>query len=397
MINLEESQLEQKYQDLVNWIRENGGYINEKLKISNGLYGREIIAKEEINSNEFLFKIPKKLYLNPDNCNLNTDDRFEYREKVSICLLKETFNERSFWKPYLNLLMKIEEFENHPIVLFMNGKFPNNSERIYELAKNNYQNFINFHNKLIKYNETNKIFNFELKITFTLWSYLSVMTRMWTNVGLVPFADLLQHSNESNISLNFDSDLSSMITQNNIKKDEIVYDNYLIQDDISLYLNFGFVDSSNLSYSSINFIFERSPGFLSNIIENELNKNNFNKIFIGSEGINQSLIYFLRINMLNEKDIRNINFNDSEYYKNVISISNELRCLNKLRFRLSNLVDSNELIWAKNNINKIENLTEKDICKLILKLEFIKISIEKVILNYWISFLNDGKNSLIIQ
>lgn len=384
MINLENNQLHKKYQDLVNWIIQNDGYVNEKLTISNGLYGREIIANEEIASNEFLFKIPKKLYLNPDNCNLSIDNNiFEYREKVCISLLKETFNESSFWKPYLNLLMKIEEFENHPLVLFMNGKFPNVSERIYELAKNNYQNFINFHNKLIKYNETNKIFNFELKVTFTLWSYLSVMTRMWTNVGLVPFADLLQHSNESNISLNSDNDSSNMIAQNNIKQDEIVYDNYLIQDDISLYLNFGFVDKSGNDVSSINFRIDTENMLLKNIINFETSKIE-PKYFISTKGININLMKALRIISLNENDIKNLDFDNIDFSK-IVSINNELRALRKLKNRLNFIVSENELHFLERN-DKTD--IEKNISLLLEKMLNIKAKINLEINNYWLNLLN---------
>jgi hypothetical protein len=289
------------------------------------------------------------------------------------------------------LLPKIEEFENHPIILFMNGKFPRVSEFIYERASINYQEFINFNTRFLEFNKKNSIFP-NLKLQGILWAYLNVTTRMWTKVGLVPLADLLQHSNESTVALDITDEYSKMRTEKLITTNSIVYDNYLIQDDISLYLNFGFVDSSNLHYTSLNFRFDRIPGILSNIAESELGKNDFNKIFISSEGINQNLISFLRINMLSEKDIRNIDFNNPEYYKNIISIGNELRCLKKLKFRISHLLNTNEINWAKSNIDTLQDSTEKDICKLLLKIESIQISIERLISDYWLSFLNNTDN-----
>jgi hypothetical protein len=96
--------------------------------------------------------------------------------------------------------------------------------------------------------------------------------------------------------------------------------------------------------------------------------------------------------MLNEKDIRNIDFDNPEYLKSIISISNELRCLKKLKFRISNLLSSNELEWAKTNIDTLQESTEKDICKLILKLNSIQIAIDKIISDYWLSFLSNTDN-----
>lgn len=383
--------IELKFKNICDWIIQNGGYVNPKLKlIDTGSTGRAVITTEDI-QNEDLFSVPKKIHLNPENCQLNLPN-FQFKEQVVICLLRELFVENSFYLPYLELLPKLESFENHPIVLFMNGKFPRVSEFIYERAAANYQDFLNFYKNFMEFNKVNLLVPDSVKMQGILWAYLNVTTRMWSNVGLVPFADLLQHSNDSNVALDSTDEYSKMKTTTIIKSGSIVYDNYLIQDDISLYLNFGFVDSSNLHYTSLNFRFDRKPGLLTNIIESELNRNTFNKIFISSEGINQILISFLRINMLNEKDIRNIDFDNPEYLKNIISISNELRCLKKLKFRISHLLDYNELEWAKTNIDILQESTEKDICKLILKLNSIKISIDKIISDYWLSFLNNTDN-----
>jgi hypothetical protein len=383
--------IELKFKDLCDWITQNGGYVNPKLNLINtGNYGNAIIASDDI-QNEDLFSIPKSIHLNPENSKIdfsNTD--FSFKEQVVISLLKELFTNDSFYLPYLELLPKLESFENHPIVLFMNGKFPRVSEFIYERASINYQEFVNFNTKFLEFNRKNSIFS-NLKLQGILWAYLNVTTRMWTKVGLVPLADLLQHSNESTVALDITDEYSKMRTEKLITTNSIVYDNYLIEDDISLYLNFGFVDSSNLHHTSLNFRFDRKPGLLSNIIESELSKNSF-KITISSEGINQNLISFLRINMLSEKDIRNIDFNNPEYYKNIISVGNELRCLKKLKLRMSHLLNTNEINWVKSNIDTLQDSTEKDICKLLLKLESIQISIERLISEYWLSFLNNTDN-----
>ena len=67
-------------------------------------------------------------------------------------------------------------------------------------------------------------------------------------------------------------------------------------------------------------------------------------------------------------------------------------CLKKLKFRISHLLDYNELEWAKTNIDILQESTEKDICKLLLKLNSIQISIDKIISDYWLSFLNNTDN-----
>ncbi len=60
---------------LFNWIRSNGGYINEKLEFSTGSNPdwtiRGIFTKEDIANNEVLFEIPHHLELcHVDNCHL---------------------------------------------------------------------------------------------------------------------------------------------------------------------------------------------------------------------------------------------------------------------------------------------------------------------------------------
>lgn len=50
--------LDIKFEELCNWIQNNGGYINPKISIKNGKYGRSVVANEKI-ENENIFHLPK--------------------------------------------------------------------------------------------------------------------------------------------------------------------------------------------------------------------------------------------------------------------------------------------------------------------------------------------------
>jgi hypothetical protein len=124
-----------KYQNLCDWITQHGGFVNPKLKIEQTeKFGRSIVTTSDLVEGEELFRLPKTLHLNPTNSGLekfNLQNHFEYRDQVVIALLYECQNPETKWRPYVFLLPQLQEFENHPLVLFYQNKFPNHSQDIF--------------------------------------------------------------------------------------------------------------------------------------------------------------------------------------------------------------------------------------------------------------------------
>jgi len=177
-----------------------------------------------------------------------------------------------------------------------------------------------------------------------------------------------------------------MIANNEIKKNEPVYDNYGLLDDVGLFVNFGFVDKSTK-----NNIFIIQPQYniqinnmLNKIIKNEIDEFKNNKFFISTNGISVNLIQFVRILCLNESDL--LKMKDIKYYENVISLDNE----QKVNMNITNIFKT---LLGNDNPNEIiklyldENSLEHKIAYLNLKYkELLKLSI-KIIVIQWIKTL----------
>jgi hypothetical protein len=383
-----------KYQNLCQWITNHGGYVNPKLTVEQTeKFGRTIITQVDIEPGEDLFRLPKELQLNPNTCGLeryNLSGTFEYRDQVVISLLYECQNPQTKWRPYVLLLPQLSEFSNHPMVLFYQNKFPSISTEIFNRVSNLYQSFNQFWLKLQDFNSTTNLFSQMPNFNECMWAFLTVITRMWAGSGLVPFADMLQHSNYSPIYLDSQGEnFSSMTSKEKITSGSTIYDNYLVQDDITLYVNFGFVEQSDRTHLSIGFQFETINTVIASIINSQRHKFENKKIYISSEGINQEMMAFLRLHLLDANDLKIGQFENDQFFYQIISLANELRCLQKLKFRISHLLDKAELDYVQVNFSKLdEGTTEWQICKLIQNIATLKDQYNNFIENYWKSFLS---------
>ncbi len=149
--------IEIKFNNLCNWMSTNGGFVNPKLSLINGKFGRTVIANQKI-ENEDIFTLPKNLVLNHENCDLNIEgDQFKHRDLTVISLLKEYYKPNSFWKDYLNLLPSLSEFKEHPLVIYIKGNFPTVSESIYNKVQNLNNEFTSLYDKLIEINNYGRL------------------------------------------------------------------------------------------------------------------------------------------------------------------------------------------------------------------------------------------------
>jgi hypothetical protein len=376
--------VEIKFNNLCNWMSTNGGFVNPKLSLINGQFGRTVIANQKI-ENEDIFTLPKNLVLNHENSNLNIEgDKFSHRDLIVISLLKEYYKPNSFWKDYLNLLPSLREFKDHPLIIYIKGNFPTVSENVLIKTKNLHNEFVSLYDKLTELNNQNKIVESFTKEDL-LWAFLTTSTRMWTGIGLVPLADLLQHSNNSNMILS-DKDSNLFMMADSIGEGEEVFDNYALNDDFTLFTNFGFVESSNITVISINFMFEET--ILDGLKSSILNRKKMAPMNISSLGINQNLMRFIRLNLIDESDLKLVNLSDEELGNSMISLENELRCLKKVKNRSNYFLTENEVKFIQSDRDSLSDI-EKQIFDLLSKVNNLKVQINQFVNNYWISLLGD--------
>jgi hypothetical protein len=373
--------IQTKYQNLCSWLNQNGSWVNPKMEIrSEGENGNGIWAREAI-TNEDLFNISNNCLLNAENSGLTfIDPNFlDHRQKTTVALLFEMNNPDSFWKPYLDLLPGFNSFESHPIYQAVKGNFPKISLLINHYVENAHTEYQKFREKFEMYRNANGILLQVLDYDI-LYAYLLTVSRMWTGIGIVPVADLLQHSNRSNISLNKTENVCNMKSQDTIQAGHPIFDNYLLNDDIMLYINFGFVESSDLITMPMGFAFENQPAVVTKLIENEFK--NLGKIFITTEGVNVNLMRYLRLNLLDVSDLSGISEFSESTGLSLINFNNEFKCLKKLKFRLSNFLPDEDLPLL-NRVNYSTNSQESNIYKLLNRVFKLKETTNTFIKNYW--------------
>lgn len=239
-------ELNYKFINLCNWISDNGGFVNSSLSIDYSVSGGKFIkSNSKLYSDDELFSIPDNLLLNKENVGLDINSGSE-KIDTTISLLYELKKEESFWEPYFNILPDISDFKEHPLFLFKNGKTKNLSNfSNYELSSV-YNEFLYLNKYLNEIKLFDVIFGDEV-----FWAFLIVITRMWQNSGLVPMADLFQHSYESNITLFKESNLNKMRSDRDFNEGEVIYDNYMVKSDVSLFFNFGFLQNTKHTYTTI--------------------------------------------------------------------------------------------------------------------------------------------------
>jgi hypothetical protein len=382
--------LEQKFSDLKNWIESNGGWINQKVTLTQTEWGRSVIATDTI-MDEKIFTVPRHLTIKPENSGIVIDESIfgDFRERVIVSLLFEYHKPNSFWTPYLNLLPSLGEFSNHPQFLHYCGKFPKISESIYNMVDSSTTRLHDFIKKFKDYNDKINIVPICTDEEI-IWAYFCVITRMWSEVGLVPFADLMQHSNQSSMGIIFEE--KDLFMKGSFENGTQVYDNYCVDDDFTLFCNFGFVDNSQVCVIPTMFLFEERSKNLDVIVNGFLESSKIEKLKFLSFGINNLIMKYLRINFIDEMDLKTIDLG-SNIGDQVISLNNELKCLKKIKFRLNVILS--ELEYEKIVLQKDTydiSGPEFQVWRLVDKIHNLKVSLDKFANDYWQDFLSDGSN-----
>ena len=106
-----------------------------------------------------------------------------------------------------------------------------------------------------------------------------------------------------------------------------------------------------------------------------------------SLGLSNTLLYYLRTNMLSELDLILMS-KDYNFYEQLITLENERKCLQKIKVNLSMLNSKEELEYVKVNLSTFEqNSLEYNICQIITKIDRMSNTLNNFIDSYWISLL----------
>ena len=255
-----------EYINLVNYIKNYGGYINPKLTINEkSITNRFILTKEDIKKDETILFIPEKILISKLHVNVNRkcveaygfeqEDDHDYECLVYFMTL-DKYNSSSMFKPYYDFLPKIDK--NDFIISLTKEEIEQYKETGIPEGINSFNHF--FHKALDPVKERLKHFAEKNKIKYEqiledfLNNFILVGTRNFGRPGffadfstMVPYLDLINHSDKNNTHWFYDEHKEGyyLIAVRDIKKNEELTDSYGKYFNSYLFKTYGFVIPGN--------------------------------------------------------------------------------------------------------------------------------------------------------
>lgn len=256
-----------EYNNLISWIRNNGGFISDKITPDESSeFNRIMLSNKTITKNELISFIPEKIILSSINPLLNSICRRAYGlyhssdlECITFFMTLDKFNKTSFFKPYYDYLPKFD----------MGGvptSFSEKKLKFYEELEFDLYVGISNHKLQNAYNEeVEKILEEKgIKNPFEefKYNYELVKSRNFARPGsdfffdlnsCVPFIELLNHDNNYNTDFEFDEKNKGFILKavRDINLGEELTLSYGNESNINLFVTYGFTLKNNIYKNSM--------------------------------------------------------------------------------------------------------------------------------------------------
>ncbi len=381
-------------ENLIKWIKDNGGYIHPQLYIVtnkiNNTFCNSIYFKntQPIEKNTQLVKLPHKLIISIDTFNNIPNiknfskliNRNSIKLKLVVALLHERFKkESSFYYPYINVLPNFNTFIHHPIYLcYLNSSafevLDDLNVEFSQIVSSKSQELREFIDILLTIREEIDICadytsNDELK-QMIIWSFFILTTRSWGD-KIIPFSDNFNHSNSSNIFLEY-GDLRdksySFYADGQFKQDEgkpfevfISYGHYAL---MSLESYYDFLPDDKVSFLRVTITLSSDDKFKELKIK-EIKKCKFHakRFLLSNEGSSKDLFRIMRIISLDETEYKLFSKDsDTHKYKEALTPKNELK---SIRLLMKIILDLKESKYSLDIMNKtyilIKSMNEKEL------------------------------------
>lgn len=235
------SDLNTKLTTLIQWIRDNGGYIHPNLERridNNGVAG--IYTTADIPANESLIRVPNKLCITDKT---HHSPNWEIRIKTIYSILKELQTRDSFYANVLTTMPELEEYQKSHPFLSMTDEEKTRAEGycvIYKSFRESYEANYRDVYKLIR--------DFDPKCTDEeiLRAYMLVVTRSWPGV-YAPYMDMFNHSIQYGAVNTVRNDSQELYTAVAYPANSQIYISYGIKDVLSLAYDYAFYDNEDFS------------------------------------------------------------------------------------------------------------------------------------------------------
>ncbi|XP_028400614.1 N-lysine methyltransferase SETD6-like [Dendronephthya gigantea] len=251
-------------ENFLQWCGDVGLTLNSKVTVreEGSCHRFGMIALENIEEGESVFKIPRNVLLEPHTSAISGIvsefaeclPEIHSRNKwlpLLITLLHEYTNPTSKWRPYLDLVPS-ETVLNQPIFWTEQERKILTSIDLKDGVEEDERNIeLGYKNFVLPFMEKNKKY-FDPKVhTLDLYKRLAgfVMAYSFTDSddvdakpAMVPMADILNHVSDNNAHLEFGDEFLSMVTTQAIRKGCEVFNTYGNLDNCNLLRSYGFIE-----------------------------------------------------------------------------------------------------------------------------------------------------------
>lgn len=348
--------------EIFDWIKNNNGYIN-KIIINTNNDGYYLVADEDIQKNDLLIKIPKKLCIYDAMGafgNSSYDKNIKFVGNIAYEIRNNIY---SYYNSYIKTFHNLEYYNDHPLEI------------------KNYENWIKI-NKHFVYNvceldkKLKNICQVLLRIPLYNFTYdeikhaFYIYTTRKLNEYLIPLIDLIHHNHIPTCKYNFDDEYHYVYAITNHNKGNNLYIEYMVNSNFMMlsHYNICYIDSSMYFYVDLKNI------SLSNEKKNIIKKIYENIIIdkFTKNGISNKFLQFMRICNMRDIEIKNMLDKNKKFYKKFINNDIENKVNINLFDHINNMIKSLEI--SKNDAIEKLKMNNNDI---------ISIKLLKVIINMY--------------
>ena len=323
-------ELSNKYKIFENWLLSNGAYISPKITpVEKNINYRSIVANATIKQNETLAFIPENLLISSINKIVNPFcyKLFSYDEKINEfeCILSfiayDIKNNNSFFKPYYDYFPSVDFI--HPLF------YSEDLKQKYEITEiTDYLDIYNIqinnaYQRLKKYHQVDYSIFLESLVLVLTRNFGRKNSEYFEDINtMVPYFDLLNHDNDCNSDFYYDDKKHGFFLNaiKNIEIGEEITDSYGKENNLDLFINYGFTIKNNQYKIPLYFSIKHEPYSFHKINEKELLekirriqetlKYTFDKsLFLLNNKIDEKII---KLNKIKTDDINMINIINEE-------------------------------------------------------------------------------------
>lgn len=345
-----------KIDNLFEWIKENEGFIHPNVTYNSEF---KLVISEKIGAEGVqLFSIPPKLCLGygiyknyfPSNILLSQEEK-DIFDLPFFKLILNLINEKikgntSFYKPLINSFPQMKDLVKElPIFNYSDRK--EEWSKILPTVITKLDNLNNFYIKLYLLIIKLKMFDTinpkffkgfsskeDILKTVVLWAFLIVNSYGIENNYLLPLYNLMKFTHETKNIVIKDDNNRINFSFHDIEKLELVINNGVL-DNETLFTFHGYINNTNKKYLEVklndkyDIENENVKKTIESIFETLFNRND-QKYYITQDTPSISLVQYLRILSLNERDIKLIKEDDKKFFMRFISMDNEANVYKKL-------------------------------------------------------------------